>query len=499
MQPDVVMRHPFIDCWRSSGYQYYTIPKEMLRVGKQFGLGLDEVMLYAFLRDRTTLSFKNGWIDAKSRVYIICTREEASKYIGWSRRKTVDMFARLVSSGLLTEVEQRSSTNLMKPKRLYVRQWAEPSVLHSAEELKNGGFPYITRENVLASTGTYYVLPRVFFESEALRGLSLRSIFLYIIALDTLHLSINYGKVDKHGLVWCTLDNDAVAEELGCSPRSLTTSYAELENLGLIVRKREGFTPTYRLYLRDYLPAGDTTAYPEDLIPKQPPEGEKMAPDECAPTYPQDLHSVSASSTQRGSKLCTADEQGLHGGCAKSAPGDSQNLHLNYPPFSHPSLSTLMERSFGAGAADASPTAPEAPVLAKKDFDYYYAAVQTQIDYLAVAMDIQDNLPEAQWESYLTVLDEVVRIMAKDLSAPGLYVRAGGLVLQKEQAQQAYAGIDRFIAYVLVKSIAGNIGHVKNPENYIHRSMLSAVTEHAGAAHFARCKIEMRPPGRDRN
>lgn len=497
MQPDVVMGYPFIDRWRSTGYQYYIIPKEMLRVGKQFGLGLDEVMLYAFLRDRTTLSYKNGWIDAESRVYIICTRDEAAGYIGWSKRKTVTVFANLVESGLLTEIEQRSATNLMKAKRLYVRQWAEPSLLWPAEVLKNGGFPYITKENVLALTGSYYILPRVFFESEALRGLSLRSIFLYIIALDELHMSLSYGKVDKQGLAWCTLKNEEVEEELGCSLRSLTTCYSELERLGLIVRKREGYTPSYRLYLRDYLPPGDPNLSPVAPEPEPPPDGQGEGPCEGESPCTQDLHYGHASSAPRSRKDCTTAAQDLHYGAAMFAPGGTQNLHPNYPSSIHPSLPSLSERSIGAGSANASPAAPEAPCLEKKDYNFFYTVVQKQIDYLAITEDIQLCLPQEKWEPCLSVLDQVVSIMAKDLSTPGIFIRAGEQVLRKEDVVHEYEAIDRYIIFVLVKSLTERLPEVKKPESYIHRALLTAVSEHSGAAYYARNEIEIKRLARD--
>ena len=112
-----------------------------------------------------------------------------------------------------------------------------PSPFHSVEELKNGGFPLFTRANILGESDPYYIIPKVFFEDEALHGLPLRSIMLYAIALDKIHLSIQYGRVDEDGKVWCSLDNEAVRQELGCGKNSLLSAYKELENLGLILRK----------------------------------------------------------------------------------------------------------------------------------------------------------------------------------------------------------------------------------------------------------------------
>lgn len=202
MNPEVVKTYPFIDTWRASGYQYYIIPKSMLTAGKDFGLGIDEAMLYAVLRARTSLSIKNNWIDAATgRVYIIYKRETAAEYFNWSRKKAGEVFKRLVDAGLLKEEEQPADNlakkrMLKQPKRLFLSQWAEPSVLTSVETLKNGGFLPITRQSLDTPDG-YYIIPYSFFEDEALEGLKLRSILLYAILLDKLHLSMKYGQIGR--------------------------------------------------------------------------------------------------------------------------------------------------------------------------------------------------------------------------------------------------------------------------------------------------------------
>ena len=107
MRPDIVQTYPFIDKWRAKGYQYYVVPKDMLTDGAALGINLDETFLYVVLRDRTKLSFKNNWIDDSGNVYIIYTREDAANYIGWSKRKTVDVFARLVEAGCFLKRSSR--------------------------------------------------------------------------------------------------------------------------------------------------------------------------------------------------------------------------------------------------------------------------------------------------------------------------------------------------------------------------------------------------------
>lgn len=479
MLPEVLATYPLIDHWRAAGYQYYVVPKAMLRHGKQFGLGIDEVMLYSILRDRARLSYRNNWIDKDGHVYIVYTRSSAADYIGWSKRKTITVFGNLVDAGLLTEREQRSQHNMMKPKRLYVRQWAEPTFLHSAEELKNGGFSYFTEKNIFADSGEYYIIPKVFFEDEALKGLSLRAIFLYMIILDQMHLSINYGKVDKDGKVWCSVDNDQISLDLGCSPRSLTSAYSELDASNLLVRARSGYGAGMKLYLRDYMPAPNTTS----SLPETPAAEGETKP---APPVPQDSPHIPATSAPRTDNSCTTVPQSLHYVHAEDAPGDAQDLHPS-KLFSHPSLPNPISDNIAADKPAAS-----WPVMGGGNnisLTEAYAQVQNQVSYQALCDDIRICVPEELQGDYYELLDMGVQLMANDLSFPGVYIRLGNTTVPKEEVMQSILPIDRYILFTLLGKLQQRIEIIRKSPLYIHRAILNAVMDHGAAAYFAKMEI----------
>lgn len=485
MKPEVVKTYPFLDSWRVKGAQYMKVPKEMLRMGKEFGLGMDEVALYAVLRDRANLSFKNGWIDENGRVYIVFPRDKVAEYIGWSKRKTVDVFAKLVDSGLLTEMEQRSQQNLKRAKRLYVRQWAEPSILHTVEQLRNGGFNYLSEHTIFADTGPYYELPKVFFEEEALRGLPLRAILLYMMVLDEIHRSINYGRFDEDGRAWCSMDNGEVVKALGCSDRSLTSAYGDLEEIGLLVRRRCGYGTSQRIYLRDYLPAPTVFSEPpeeEDVPPGQAsPEG----PEEPEIPFPQNLHYGSAPPAPQSRKFCTTAPQNLHYGDAKSAPLNPQYLHPNNP-FSQNLKNQPLLTSIGAGAPDA-PTEEREKKLSPRSV---YGAIQTQVSYPLLCEDISLTVPEQDREIWYQTLDEVIEIMAKDILFPGLYIRVGDQVLERQQVLANYQGVERYVLYTFLSKVVPRLAGVKSRQVYLHRGILKAVEDHAGAAYYTKLTLD---------
>lgn len=492
VKPEVVKTYPFLDSWRVKGAQYMKVPKEMLRIGKEFGLGMDEVALYAVLRDRANLSYKNGWIDEQGRVYIVFPRDKVAEYIGWSKRKTVDVFARLVASGLLTELEQRSQKNMNRAKRLYVRQWAEPSVLHPVEMLRNGGFNFLSEHTIYADTGPYYELPKVFFEEEALQGLPLRAIFLYMMVMDEIHRSINYGRYDEEGRAWCSMDNGEVAKALGCSDRSLTSAYGDLESIGLLVRRRSGYGTAQKLYLRDYLPAPTVFTEPpeEEELDQEQPLSDGLRNAEMA--SPQNLHGASAPPAPRSRKICTTSPQSLHGASAEFAPPDPQYLRPNNPSSQNLKINPLLT-SIGAAAPDAASEEREMKLTPQS----VYGTLQKQVSYPLLCEDISLTVPEEERESWYQALDDAIDIMAKDTLFPGLYIRIGDQVLDRQQVLDSYQSVERYILYTLLSKVVPRLAEVKNRKLYLHRALLRAVEDHAGAAYYSKLTLDgLRGQGR---
>lgn len=474
MRPEIVQTYPFIDKWRAKGYQYYVVPKDMLTDGAVLGINLDETFLYVILRDRTKLSFKNNWIDDAGNVYIIYTREEAATYIGWSKRKTIDVFARLVDAGLLLEKDQpMRNGNLKKPKRLYLRRWVPPSVLHTAESLKNGGFPLFTRANIYGESDPYYIIPKVFFEDEALHGLTLRSIMLYAIALDKIHMSIKYGRVDEDGKVWCNLDNEAVRAELGCGKNSLLNAYKELESLGLLLRQMPKDMSGYRIYLRDYLPSESAKNEPfQDLHPENS-------------DAVQNLHPDVLDSARGGFKSCTTEIPVLHPENLSPASGGAPDLH--------PSQSRIHPDGSQPFSVSIRGTPQDAPVREKKAPDYHsaYESLQDRFDYprFCQYIALREASPTRQ-DTMFRLLDASIEQMAKDISFPGKYLRIGTEVISKDDVLLRYRDLDLYTLYTLLRALSERVDGISNLDAYLHRALLKAVEDHGAAAYYTRLELD---------
>ena len=77
-------------------------------------------ILYGILLKRMDLSAKNGWLDDKGRVYIICTLEEIMETLNCGNQKAVKLMEELESkSGLI----ERKRQGLGKPNLIYVKNF----------------------------------------------------------------------------------------------------------------------------------------------------------------------------------------------------------------------------------------------------------------------------------------------------------------------------------------------------------------------------------------
>ena len=206
--------------------QYIRVERSLLRHGSEFSLSLDAMLLYAMLRDRCTLSAKNGLHDADGRIYIYCSRKSAAKMVGCSVRKAVELFKALGDAGLIREVATGGS------RRIYVKQWSEPSVLHSAESLRDGGFFDVTIDRVHVMPEDYITIDVAMLAS----NISNRAKVLYALLSDA------SSKQRLYGRDVCSLPRETAMPLLQCGRDTLRKTYAELEEAGLISRSgRQGY------------------------------------------------------------------------------------------------------------------------------------------------------------------------------------------------------------------------------------------------------------------
>ena len=107
---------------QSEQFQFYRIPRQLIK-GEEFRcLSADAKLLYGLMLDRMGLSVRNGWYDEQGRVYIYFTLEEVQKILNCGHNKAVRLLAALDTVkgiGLIERVKQGQG----KPCRIYVKQF----------------------------------------------------------------------------------------------------------------------------------------------------------------------------------------------------------------------------------------------------------------------------------------------------------------------------------------------------------------------------------------
>ena len=120
--------HPFMTVWRVNALQYIIVPKALLLSASSFGLSSEEALLYCILRSRASYSYRNNWVDANGRIFIIFTREQAQKAMGWANKKAIAAFRHLAEAGLIFEEEhQQYGKKIRRQTRAKARSAATPS------------------------------------------------------------------------------------------------------------------------------------------------------------------------------------------------------------------------------------------------------------------------------------------------------------------------------------------------------------------------------------
>lgn len=263
---------------------YTRVQRSMLRCGRMVGLTLDGIWLYSRLLDRCTLSARNGYADANGRVYVYCSRESVAALVGCSVRKAGTLLQQLTDCGLIRTEQTRNG------RRLYIRQWCEPSMFHPLQELVPNGWWDVTLERVNVMPEDYITVDAAIADSD----LSTRAKLLYALLAD------ESAEQELYGRDVCSIPREDAMELLNCTHNTLDAAYAELTAAGYISRSaRQGY-------------------------------GKQRA--------------VSVASTQ-SPNFCTPVAQNLHPSGPISAPAVAQFLHTNQPLqpslHSHPSSASL--------------------------------------------------------------------------------------------------------------------------------------------------------------
>ena len=99
---------------------------------------------------------------------------------------------------------------------------------------------------------SFYRIPKALFQEQRFQNLSTDDKTLYGILLDRMSLSVKNEWFDKQGRVFIIFTIEDVKRALCCADNKATKLLRELENFGLIERKRRGLGKPSLVYVKNF-------------------------------------------------------------------------------------------------------------------------------------------------------------------------------------------------------------------------------------------------------
>ena len=105
-----------------------------------------------------------------------------------------------------------------------------------------------------ADSYTFYRFPKLLITDKTFKGLSSDAKILYGLMLDRISLSTKNGWLDADKRVYIYYSLEDVMEDLNCSKNTGMKSLQELENIGLIERRKQGQGKPALIYVKNFVP-----------------------------------------------------------------------------------------------------------------------------------------------------------------------------------------------------------------------------------------------------
>lgn len=116
---------------------------------------------------------------------------------------------------------------------------------------------------------SFYRIPKILFTNQHYKAVSLEARVLYGLLLDRMGLSSKNDWRDADGRVFIYFAQEDAQECLCCGRNKVIALFKELEEYGLIERKKQGQGKPAKLYVKNFAAADTQTSPPKDSRPPE--------------------------------------------------------------------------------------------------------------------------------------------------------------------------------------------------------------------------------------
>lgn len=117
---------------------------------------------------------------------------------------------------------------------------------------------------------SFYRIPKALFTDAHFQGVSMEAKLLYGLMLDRMGLSVRNGWLDSDGKVYIFFTLEDAMKMMGWGHNKGVRHFAELEQIGLIERVKQGLGRPTQIYVKNFILPGESTQEP-DPEESQPP------------------------------------------------------------------------------------------------------------------------------------------------------------------------------------------------------------------------------------
>ncbi|NCE65660.1 replication initiator A domain-containing protein [Pseudoflavonifractor sp. 524-17] len=124
---------------------------------------------------------------------------------------------------------------------------------------------------------SFYRIPKTLLTDPRYKGVSLEAKVLYGLLLDRMGLSVKNGWTDSGGRVYLYFTQEDAMGMLNCGHNKAVKLFAELDQTGLIERKKQGQGRPTRIYVKNFVLPPLPDPEPETEPPQSPKDGQTSA------------------------------------------------------------------------------------------------------------------------------------------------------------------------------------------------------------------------------
>ena len=162
-----------------------------------------------------------------------------------------------------------------------------------------------------ANQYNFYRIPKALFTDEHFKAMSAEAKILYGLMLDRMSLSTRNGWLDADGRVYIYFTLEDAIDMMGFGHNKIVRLFRELDEIGLIERKKQGQGKPTRIYVKNFVLPQETAPAPAPAPDDQGETSESGKSDEeTAPVCP-DADTIEEAETSPERKSAIPESGGL--------------------------------------------------------------------------------------------------------------------------------------------------------------------------------------------